>query len=288
MKKIFLILILLPIVGFSQMRSRLNSTDLKRYDLKGNVKEMIFKEYEPRFSKDTTYTLELYDFLGPSNFKLEFNKFGNLKSKSELRSENDSIKVGAIWHYKYDNKNRILKEQRFSFQYSKDSTTWNYQYIGDSIINIQQLDKIYKILYYTYIEKGNFEYLNHANSDSSYVTKRLYVYDKFDRVIRSEDYENKDYIQDLRITTYNDTVSSNVFKEVLIWTKYNDSFYNEFEYNENDNFNKMIIGNFNKNETSINRYEYDYDQKGNWIEKRHFGWKGKLSTVFRREIKYYE
>jgi len=288
MKKIFQILILFPIVGFSQMRSRLNSTDLIRYDLKGNVKEMVFKEYEPRFSNDTTYTLELYDFLGPSNFKLEFNKFGNLKSKSELRSENDSIKVGAIWLYKYDNKNRILKEERFSFQYSKDTATWNYQYIGDSIINIQQLDKTYKILYYTYLEKENFEYLNHANSDSSYVTKRLYVYDKFDRVIRSEDYENKDYIQDLRIKTYKDTVSSKIFKEVLIWTKYNDSFYHEFEYNENENFEKMIIGNFNKNETSVNRYEYDYDKKGNWIEKRHFGWRGKLSTVFRREIEYYE
>ena len=270
------------------MRSRLNSTDLLRYDLKGNVKEMVFKEYEPRFSNDTTYNLELYDFLGPSNFKLEFNKYGNLKSKSELRTENDSIKVGAIWHYIYDNKNRVLKEQRFSFQYSKDTTTWNYEYIGDSIINIQQLDKTYKILYYTYREKGNFEFLSHANSDSSYVTKRLYVYDKFDRVIRSEDYENKDYIQDLRITTYKDTVSSKIFKEVLIWTKYNDSFYNEFEYNVKENFTKMIIGNFNKNDTSINRYEYDYDKKGNWIEKRHFGWRGKLSTVFRREIEYYD
>lgn len=61
------------------MRNRLNSTDLNRYELKGNVKEMVFKEYEPRFSNDTTYTLELYDFLGPSNFKLEFNEYGNLK-----------------------------------------------------------------------------------------------------------------------------------------------------------------------------------------------------------------
>jgi hypothetical protein len=288
MKKTFLLIILLPIIGFSQMRNRLKSTDLNRYELKGNVKEMVFKEYEPRFSNDTTYTLEVYDFLGPSNFKLEFNEYGNLKKKSELRTENDSIKVGAIWNYKYDNKNRILQEQRFSFQYSKDTITWNYEYVGDSIINVRQLDKTYKILYYTYIEKGNFEFLNHANSDSSYVTKRLYLYDKFNRVIRSEDYENKEFVQDLRITSYKDTITSNKFKEVVIWTKHNNSFYNEFEYNENDNSIKMIIGNFNKNDTSINRYEYDYDKFGNWIEKRHFGWRGKLSTVFRREIKYYE
>lgn len=77
MKKTFLILILLPIIGFSQMRSRLNSTDLKRHELNGNVKEIVFKEYEPRFSNDSSYTLKLYDFLGTTNFKLEFNKYGN-------------------------------------------------------------------------------------------------------------------------------------------------------------------------------------------------------------------
>ncbi len=288
MKKRFLLIFFLPIIGFSQMRNRLNSTDLKRYELKGNVKEVFFKEYEPRFSNDSTYSLELYDFLGSSNFKLEFNKYGNLKTKSELRKRNDSIKIGAIWKYKYDKRNRILKEQRLSFQYSKDTITWNYEYIGDSIINIEQLDKTYKILYYTYLEKGNNEFLNHANSDSSYVTKRLYVYDKFNRITRSEDYENKDFIQDLRITTYKDTITINKFKEVVIWTKHNNSFYNEFEYDKNGNSIKMIIGNFNNNDPSINRYEYDYDKNGNWIEKRHFGWRGKLSTVFRREIKYYD
>ena len=279
---------LLPIIGFSQMRNQLSSTDLKRYELNGRVKEMVFNEYEPRFSNDTTYTLELYDFLGPSNFKLEFNKSGNLKAKSELRTDNDSIKVGAIWNYKYDNQNRILQERRYSFQYSKDTITWNYEYVGDSIINVNQLDKTYEILYYTYIKKGNLEILNHSNSDSSYVTKKLYVYDKFNRVIRSEDYEDKDFIQDFRITTYKDTISLNKFKEIVIGTKHDISFYNEFEYNEKNNLIKMIIGNFNNNDTSINRYEYDYDKRGNWIEKRHFGWRGKLSTVFRREIKYYE
>lgn len=130
-------------------------------------------------------------------------------TETELTTANDSIEVGAFWTYKYDNKNRILKEERFSFQYFKDTITWNYEYVGDSIINIQQLDKTYKILYYTYIEKGNLEFLHNANSDSSYVTKKKYVYDKFNRVIRSEDYENKDFIQDLRITTYNDTINSN-------------------------------------------------------------------------------
>ncbi len=288
MKKSLLLIFLLPIIGFSQMRNRLNLNDLNRYGLKGNVKEVTFKEYEPRFSNDSTYNLELYDFLAVHNYKIEFNKFGNLKTKSELRKENDSIKVGAIWQYQYDKINRILNETKLSFQYSKDTVTWNYEYVGDSIINIQQLNNNEKTSKYSYIEKDENEFFYHSNSDSSYMTKRLFVYDKFNRVTRSEDYKNKNFIQELIIKTYTDTISNNVFKEVVIWTKFNDSFYNEFEYDEKGSPIKMIIGNFKNNDPSINRYEYKYDRIGNWIQKRHFGWRGKLSRVYKREIKYYE
>ena len=268
------------------MRERLNSTDLERYGLKGSVLEVIHKEFEPRYSNDSTYTLELYDFLAPHNYKLEFNQNGNLNSKTELREENDSLIAGAVWTYKYNHNNRIQQEQRISHQYSKDTMTWNYEYIGDSLINVQQLDKTYKLLYYTYRQEGNFEYLNQANPDSSYQTKKLFVYDEFNRLSRVEDYANKEYVQDLRISTYKDTITNNKFKEVLIWTKYDDNFYNEFEYDKNGNIIAMIIGNFTDDKKSINKYEYVYDDKNNWIEKRHFGWRGNLSTVFRREIGY--
>lgn len=132
------------------------------------------------------------------------------------------------------------------------------------------------------------EYLNHANSDSSYITKKLFVYDKQNRLIRYEDYADKDYIQDLRISTYKDTISKNKFTEIIFWPKYNNSSYNEFEYEESGNVVSMKIGNFVGLDPSINRYEYVYDIRGNWTEKKHIGWRGKLSTVFRREIEYYE
>ena len=288
MKAIYIIIFLVPTVGFSQMRKRLNSTDLERYGLNGNVKQVIHKEYEPRFSNDSIYSLVLYDFLAPHNYKLEFNRDGNLNTRTELRKDNDSLISGAIWRYKYGSNNRILQEKRISFQYAKDTMIWNYEYKGDSIINVYQLDKTYKILYSTYKQKGNMEYLNHANSDSSYITKKLFVYDKQNRLIRYEDYADKDYIQDLRISTYKDTISKNKFTEIFFCPKYNNSSYNEFEYEESGNVVSMKIGNFVGSEPSINRYEYVYDIRGNWTEKKHFGWRGKLSTVFRREIEYYE
>lgn len=83
-------------------------------------------------------------------------------------------------------------------------------------------------------------------------------------------------------------ITDNKFKEIVIWTKHDNSFYNEFEYDKNGNVITRIIGNFSDDKKSVNRYEYVYDDRNNWIEKRHFGWRGKLSTVFKRDIRYYE
>lgn len=257
-------------------------------DLKVQYWKLFNKEYEPRYSNDSTYTLELYDFLAPHNYKLEFNQNGNLKTRTELRKADDSLITGAIWNYEYDRKNRIQQEERVSYQYSKDTTIWNYEYKGDSIINVQQLDDTYKVLYFTYRQEGNFEYLNQANSDSSYLTKKLFLYDEQNRLTRLEDYDDKEFIQDLRISTYSDTITKNKFKEIVIWTKYDNSFYNEFEYDKNGNVITMIIGDFSTDKRSVNRYKFVYDDNNNWIEKKHFGWRGNLSRVFKRDLRYYE
>lgn len=287
MKQFYLLFLIIPFFSFSQIRKQLNETDLSLYNLNGSVKEVIHTEYEPKYSNDSTYTLQLYDFLGPHNYKLSFSKIGNLNEKVELKKEQDSLIAGSTWTYEYDKKNRIKEKLLISHQYSKDTIRWEYSYIGDSIIDIKQLDKTYKVLYYTYLEKGEYEYLNHTNSDSSYTTKNLFVYDNQNRLIRSEKYEDSNYIKDLQIKTYTDSISQNVFKEVNIWTKYKNNFYRQFEYDKNNNPIKMIIGRFDNNKESINCYEYIYDKKGNWIIKKHFGRKGKLSTVYKREIKYY-
>jgi hypothetical protein len=230
----------------------------------------------------------LYDFFGLQNYELDFHQNGYLETKTELGTENDSLKAIAVWEYKYDAKNRIIQEKNISFKHSKDTVIWNYQYEGDSVTYIQQLDKTFQILYYTYIQNGELEYLNTANSDSSYLTKYLYKYDKQNRLIRFENYTNKEFVQDLKIYTFKDTISRNKFKEISISARNNRSSYSEFEYDERGNVTTVIIGDFVSSEPAINKYTYVYDERGNWIEKTHIGWRGKLSTVNRREIEYYE
>jgi len=267
-KNIFILLLLIPFIGLSQMRERFKSTDWEKYELKGKVKEVLHKEYIPRFSNDTTYTLELYDIvLALLNYKLEFNKTGNLNTLTELKLE-DSLIASVVWNYKYNSKNRIVQEKRVSLQYSKDTIIWNYQYKGNSITNIQQLDKTYKILYYTYKQKGNVEYLSQTNSDSSYIGKRVFVYDKKNRLIRDEDYENQKTIQHLTVSTYKDNGSNKKHRDTITSIKYNYRLYNEFEYNEYGDIIIMKTGSFTDAPSSVNKYTYVYDKKGNWIEKK--------------------
>jgi len=275
-------------MGFSQMRERLNSTDLERYKLTGKVKQLIHKEYEPRFTNDSTYTLKLYDFLAAHNYKLEFNLHGNLIGRTELRKVNDSLKTGAVWYFKYDNNNRILQEKRISLQYSKDTIIWNFEYRGDSIVNVNQFDNTYKILYNTYKQKGNIEYLKHANSDSSYITKKRFVYDKQNRLTRYEDYANKDFIQDLKIYSYVDNYSKNINKTFSLDAKYNNSWINEYRYNFQGDVISISFENLVNDNKPGSSYQYIYDENGNWVEKKQYNPKGRLSVVFRREIVYYK
>lgn len=283
------LLLFIPIVGFSQIRERLNSTDIERHSLKANVKELIHKEYRPIFSNDSTYTLKLGGSFTVNHYQLNFDQKGYLKTKTILEKKDDSLIKDHVWLYTYDENNRIIQEKKIFSRFSpKDTTSLIYEYVGDTIINIRRSGMIFNGMLYSYKQEGKIEYNNVINADSSYISRKVIVYDKFDRIIQSEDYKNTDFIKDFVINTYLDTISKLKFKKVWIMPEHNHSSYYEFEYDKNGNQIKRISGNFKNNETTIIRYEYIYDKKENWIEKRFFSWRGTLVSVYRREIKYYQ
>jgi hypothetical protein len=177
--------------------------DLKRQKLNGKVKEVKFVEYEAIYNtKDSTYTLEIYDILTMKNNISSFNKFGYLEKKTELSFDiKDSMSISAIWTYKYDNQNRIVREFRDSKKYG-DTSSWNYKYDKDKTI-VKYYAKNFNVLYYEYTQINDLEILTTANSDSSYQRKVKFIYDNQNRLIRYENYENTDSIVNLRILSYN-------------------------------------------------------------------------------------
>jgi hypothetical protein len=59
-----------------------------------------------------------------------------------------------------------------------------------------------------------------------------------------------------------------------------------FSENQYDNQNN-IVAIYNSNKKLIQSFDYVYDNKNNWIEKKTFNKNGKLLTITKREIVYY-
>ena len=130
------------------MRERLNSTDIVRHSLKAKVNELIHKEYRPRFSNDSTYTLELGGSITVNHYKLNFDQKGYLKTKIILEKKGDSLTKGDVWLYKYDKNNRIVQEKIISRYSPRDTTALTYEYVGDTIINIRRSGMIFDGMLY--------------------------------------------------------------------------------------------------------------------------------------------
>ena len=265
-----------------QMRERFHMNDLKRQKLNGKVKDVKFIEYEARYNtKDSTYTLKIFDFLSMKNNISSFNKLGYLEKKTELSFDiKDSMSISAIWTYQYDKENRIIREFRESKKYG-DTSSWNYKYSKNNTL-IKYYQKDYHVLYYKYSQVNDVELLTTANSDSSYQRKMKFIYDKENRLIRYENYENTDSIVSQRILSYSNE-SRNFRNEINEDKKYKYKINKSFEYDENGNVKKI----FNQEMKLIGWFEYVYDRNKNWIEQKCYNSSGKIYNVYKREISYY-
>lgn len=265
-----------------QMRERFHMNDLKRHKLNGNVKDVKYIVYEALHNtNDSAYVLKTFDFLSIKNNISTFNRLGYLEKKVELSFDlKDSISVSAIWTYSYDKRNRIIREFRDSKKYG-DTSSWNYTYNKNNTL-IKYYHKDYHVLYYKYSQIKDLELLTTANSDSSFQRKIKFVYDKRNRLVRYENYEDKDSILDLRILRY-DNKSRNYIFEMNEDKKYRFKINKFYKYDEHGNVIKI----FNKEQKLTGWYGYVYDRKKNWIEQKCYNSAGKLYNVCKREITYY-
>jgi hypothetical protein len=249
--------------------------------LKGNVKEFSTTEY----TQTPAGKLEIFDFFGSNNFKYSFNSRGYITSKIDFRKDRNTLRTGSVRTYSYDNTNRISRENLIYYFRLKDTIDITYSYSGDSLAQVISWGGKWKKMVYNYLQRKELELLTTINSDSSYITKTFFSYDKFNRITRIEEYGKSDSIQVLKEISYIDTISVNKYREITTQNK--DRYYFEYVYDENKNRLKWITGDFKSDETSTHRYEYVYDSHKNWTEKRHFLWFGGLHSITKRQILYY-
>lgn len=283
---LLIILSLTSTLSFAQHRQRLMMNDLNRLGLKGEVESLTHIDYQP-IEQDDTSQLEIDHFiLAPNNYTIQLDNQGYILKKIEyeyLRKQ-DSLKEKGLWNYKYDSNHRIIREKYIWNNYSKDTTIWVYEYLGDSVTIVHQYDDTYKHLVYRYAQRGNREYLTTANSDSSYLTRQIFTYDKQNRMIRKEEYEDQNTITFIRSFDYSDSLIHNPTLDVGISAKYD--YGPIIIINKYDSLGSLILSKGIESK-STKKIEYTYDKTGNWVERRML-LPNSLIKISRRTIIYYD
>lgn len=206
MFKIILPLILLfnSFFASGQIRNHLIENDLELMELKGPVKVLIKKRFRVKHTTDSTYILKDYNTLAWEGQKYKFNKSGYKTEHLLFDLRENSSLDDMKWIFHYDLKNRLKKEVFIKFSKPADTSVTTYSYPNDTLI-IKRNGKTEV----QHIINDDQEVILSLSNDG-YQTRRLYQYDDFDRLIRYENYEDKDFIQHLHLYTYKDSLTNNV------------------------------------------------------------------------------
>ncbi|MBM3455803.1 MAG: hypothetical protein FJX80_11745 [Bacteroidetes bacterium] len=268
MKNLLIVILsgfLMTLLGCS---SELNNTksDLMKGNLKGDVVLTV-----------TTYS---YDG-GKTSFAL-FNENG-MYIKDIIGLANSS---GLMWEYSYENNKIIwsIFSANFSGELVQSKTTYSY----DSNGRLSESNSGGSSTQYIYNEDGQ---LIKSSEEGNLVkiTEEFYysknVLDSQVRVVITKKdgstyFEKRIYLNEKVATFIFGRFGSNEFPNSngITFYKYNDKgdcIEEKSDEYENEKMSK----------STLNRYEYSYDENGNWLQKTRFE-NGTLSTVLTRVIVY--
>ena len=265
---------------WGQMRNHLSKNDLELQNLNGPVKVLIEKKLFVKHTSDSTFVLEdnMMDWEGQI---INFNKSGYKTEHLIFDLGENSILDSLQWLFKYDSRNRKTKKLHFAYG-SSDTTITTYSYPNDTLV-LERNDKVE----IRHVFSEDQEIIYSVNADG-YTTKRLYQYDKAGRMLRYEDYEDKEFIQHLHLYFYKDSLTPQISRQLNIglYLKNSVSFYDR-EHDEFGNTIKIFSGRFDKKDTHEFRMTYEYDNKGNWIRMEYYDQRNRLSEIRARTITYY-
>ncbi|MCF7792518.1 MAG: hypothetical protein K9N09_01165 [Candidatus Cloacimonetes bacterium] len=274
-----------------ELKSTISAKTIKIFDVKGNLIE------EKNFMEDgTIFSSSVY----------EYDESGN---NSKI-IDSDGAGIKYCYKYDYDEDGNMLEEKQFG---ANDDLLGKYIFEYD--------EKGYKIKSQEIDTDGNvtttYKYVN--NNDGKPVEQKIFdgdeqrnhtkiEYDENGNLTKSWLYDEDDNLKETNILTYNENdkpvtmISENKIDEVI--KKY-DYVYNDidkvsqvelyenavlvrsedYEYNEHgdDKWMKFDL----EGTITTYRYEYKYDDQGNWAEKIEYK-NDEPDIKYIREITYYE
>jgi YD repeat-containing protein len=243
-----LILFVIVLMTYSCSTKDIKSS-LKNLNIKGNVRGFINIEYyaKEKFGEATKDTIvkEIWSlYSAPKNYVKTFNNRGDKIEELVLFGGNPEHKA----HYYYNDGNKLL-----------------YVDVLDANRKLKQKIK------YDYSKIGMIEQKNY-DSDGNLIINLTSTLDDQQRVVKVKmnDTDYQTYIYNGDTLTINELDDSRIFFHNVILKKINKGQTTEYKYNENGDLIEEINSVGIKEYECIYKYDYKYDNKKNWVEKRSY------------------
>lgn len=225
----------------------------KKTEIKGDVLQIIDKQYETEFRKGEHSIIYADDFSCVSYF---FNQQNSVTKREFTNAE------GKVYWYlenTYDD-NENLRTRSSFFEEKLESTTKNI------ILDNKVVETVF------YNEKGEVKY-SHIKEYKEGEISRVKEENSDGKVVKINEYEWDD-----------SQLISIIYKDL-------DGQVSKIIKYERNSFGDVIKKETESPKNEINDivlFEYDYDHKGNWIKKYHFSQEQDLENVSIRNIFYSE
>jgi hypothetical protein len=260
MKTIILILLCVAATTAGAWAQSAKKTDVEKDGLKGRVKSVVCEEqipddYECPSGAGDYLTKRYYNPEGSLEYKEVYNPDGSLEYKETYKSDNRGKKVACF--YNNSDENLLLIA---TYKYDDEGNEMERQlYDRNGSLGRKSISE--------YDDRENrIEYRHYFSNSNEISCEWIFIYDSKGNIIRENIFE------------YDDS-DGRIYYHAKI--KYKHHY---------DNGNRIEITYYIKeDDTCVKYYEYKYDDKGNWTERKYYN-EGETEPPYitERTIEYYE
>jgi hypothetical protein len=212
-----------------------------------------------------------------------YDRSGN---KTETLIYGEKGELTQIYRYVYDNRGNLIVRSSYhpnGNQIQKD--TYSYDSKGKLIENVRNnfFQQQHTTVYLDYDKKGREQKLTHCDSDGNILAVRSYSYGRQgnkNEVFEDMELETRSCYSSVYDSNGNEIESKELDSEGNIVNKL------VSEYDHHDQVTERISYRADGSLIRYKSYEYQYDQKQNWIKKTEYQDSIPLSISI-REIEYY-
>ncbi len=254
---------------------------MENLNFRGHVKFCCYKEYGA-----VVQYYELKKGALESHYEFTFDRAGN-KIKEETYLFEEGISLKSL--YSYDVTNNILKDIRYCNNKFVDKNLYKYNEFGVLIEKLSLDENMTE-------SKFEYQYIEHLYTKTTICNSFIHdvkqthivIHDKQGKKLEESEYYN-DTLIDRKNYRYDDSG-----KEIeFIWSGYcqEQGFHTRYYKYKYDLFGNVIEKKSTTvpktNEDTLLKYQYEFDEKGNWIRQTLYK-NGIPFNIIEREIEYFD